>query len=420
MRCPLCGKELPDAAKFCGACGRAIPRCVTCGKVLQGRTRFCPVDGTPIPQEVNDLFGATPQNGQRPVQPAYPPNSPRPVQPAYPPNSPRPVQPAPRKNSSSNTVLIVLLILLGVAVLALAVIFGVRALDDSRTDGDTGSGSIHRQPTVQIEEPSWDEAVYMPDCVGRHEDSVAADFAGLEYDPRYEYAFSEDVDEGYVISQSIPAYEELSEFSDIVIVVSKGPDIAPEGYNQKVVVTAAPGSSYGTMTLLAWQDGQWKELFRCDATVGYNGISADYYERSKRTPLGTFKLGVALSANSITNRDWPFRMVTANTCIVDDVNSPYYNTIQNISSLPYGVSYDPIGNTLTKGYSNILIYIEHNGNGLDSTNVVPGKCSVITICGRSAAIAPTAGCVDISASDMLRLMSLLDYNKDPHIEIKLQ
>lgn len=406
MRCPHCGKEISDAAKFCGACGRSIPRCVTCGKVLQGRTRFCPVDGTPIPQEVNDLFGTTSPNGQRPVQNAYPQNG------------ARPIRQAPQQKSSANTVLVVLLVLLGVAVLTLAIIFGMRLLNE-RDGGQKLSGG-NKQPAAQTMAQEFEEIVYMPACVGRYEDSVAAEFADLEYAVQYEYAFSEDVAQGYVISQSIPAYEALNTYSQIVIVVSKGPDIAPEGYNQKVVVTAAPGSSYGTMTLLAWQDGQWKELFRCDATVGYNGISADYYERSKRTPMGTFKLGVALSANSITNRDWPFRMVTSNTCIVDDVNSPYYNTIQNISNLPYGVSYDPIGNTLTKGYSNILIYIEHNGNGLDSNNVVPGKCSVITICGRSAAIAPTAGCVDISASDMLRLMALLDYNKDPHIEIKLQ
>ena len=127
-----------------------------------------------------------------------------------------------------------------------------------------------------------------------------------------------------------------------------------------------------------------------------------------------------LIMNSIPNNNWPFRLVSSNTCIVDDVNSRYYNTIQSINSLPYGTHYDAIGNKLVKGYSNICIYIEHNGNGLDSNNVVPGKCSVITICGQASSISPTAGCVDISSSDMLRLISLLDYSKDPHIEIGLR
>ncbi len=397
MNCPLCGKELPEGAKFCSGCGKSVPRCPTCGKVLRGPSRFCPADGTPIPDETNSLFAA----GSRGAAAA--------------PAARAAAAPAPASKdttASSNKTIVILLAVLGVAVLTLVILFAVRFMGEGQSSAPAAQATHPVQTTL--------EPVYaMPDCVGQTQAAVEGIFNQIPYAVRFEYAFDDEAAKDTVISQSIPADMELSEYSDIVIVVSKGKDLAPEGYNQKVVVTAAPGSSYGILRLMAWQDGQWTELFSCDATVGYNGISTDYYERSKRTPLGTFKLGIALSANSIPNSEWPFRLVSSNTCIVDDVNSIYYNTIQSISSLPYGVSYDPIGNTLTKGYSNILIYIEHNGNGLDSQNVVPGKCSVITICGRTGGIAPTAGCVDITATDMLRLISLLDYSKEPHIEIGL-
>lgn len=392
MNCPLCGKTIDDSSRFCGYCGKTLPRCPSCGKVLKGPSRFCPADGTPIPEEINALFAAEPRE--------------------------TPVTSAPGKMKlPTNKAVVILLTFLGVAVLTLVILLGLRFTGG--TD-DLPQGGI---PLVQSTLPvqtTQAPAILMPDCVGEQQAAVENLFSGIPYAPRYEYAFDENVAKDLVISQSIPAGVELNQYSDIVIVVSKGADQAPEGYNQKVIVTAAPGSSYGILTLNAWQDGQWKELFRCDATVGYNGISTDYYEGSKRTPLGVFKLGIALSANSIPNNNWPFRLVSSNTCIVDDVNSRYYNTIQSINSLPYGTHYDAIGNKLVKGYSNICIYIEHNGNGLDSNNVVPGKCSVITICGQASSISPTAGCVDISSSDMLRLISLLDYSKDPHIEIGLR
>ena len=261
------------------------------------------------------------------------------------------------------------------------------------------------------------EPVTMPNFLGMHYNDATVFFEGTGCTPMFEYEYSDLYEENCIIEQSIPAGTTLPEGGMVIIKVSKGADVAPEGYNQKVVVCANAGSSYGTLTLYEWKDGQWNSKYSCDATVGKNGISYDYGEGRKRTPQGVFKLGVAMSANSIPNGDWPFYQVTKDTCIVDDTASVYYNTIQSIRSLSSGISYDPIGKTIVNGYSNICIFIEHNGNGFSSEGVVPGRCSVITICGRNSAIKPTAGCVDISASNMNTLLSMLDFNKDPHIEI---
>lgn len=308
---------------------------------------------------------------------------------------------------------VALIIVLSLAILASLTLVGFAIFMLSRNNSDVENQE--QMQTIQETEP-----VRMPDCVGMHYAYATEYFDEFGYTVTFEYAFSDEYEEGYVIEQSVPEGIRLSAHDVIVLVVSKGRDISPEGYNQKLVVTAADGSSYATMTLYQWENGEWTSLFSCDATVGQRGIGSDYGEGKKKTPEGIFKLGIALSANSIPNSEWPFQRVTSDTCVVDDTDSGYYNTIQSIRSLPSGVHYDPIGNTLVKGYSNVCIYIEHNGNGLSTEGVETGKGSVITVCGRSSAIAPTLGCVDISSSNMNTLLSLLDYSKDPHIEIAVQ
>lgn len=54
MRCPICKQEIKDNSKFCGKCGRIIPRCPSCGKVIDQKLRFCVYDGTPLPEELTE------------------------------------------------------------------------------------------------------------------------------------------------------------------------------------------------------------------------------------------------------------------------------------------------------------------------------------------------------------------------------
>ena len=284
---------------------------------------------------------------------------------------------------------------------------------EESTEAEPTGAAEETEPPTETEPPK----ILMPDCTGMSYEEVVLAFESIPCQLSFTYDYSDNVQENYVIDQNFTEGCDLTAESEVVITVSKGPDVAPEGYNQKVTVTAAPGSSYGTLTFFEWEDGEWVSKFSCDATLGSNGISPDYGEGKKRTPEGVFKLGVAFTANSLSDSDWPVQLVSSDTCVVDDVNSEYYNTVQSIQSLPSGVSYDPIGRTITQGTSNICIYIEHNGNGYDSENVVPGKGSVITICGRNSSVKPTFGCIDISASNMKNLISMLSYEENPHIEI---
>ncbi len=192
----------------------------------------------------------------------------------------------------------------------------------------------------------------------------------------------------------------------------------PSPYSQKLVLNAHSGLSNATMQLMNWEDGDWKSVYTCKATVGKDGIGSNYGEGKSVTPAGTYKLGVILCTTAPGN-NWPYRIVTSKTCIVDDTGSTYYNTIQNIDSLPSNVHVDRIGNTIINGNSHQCMYIEHNGDGISNEGVVAGKGSAITICGRTKSLSATAGCVDVSASDLVNIISKMDYNNNPHIEISV-
>lgn len=479
MICPNCGKTLPEGANFCMDCGQRIPRCPTCGTVLQQRAKFCMVDGTRIPDEIIALIPEQAPAAEKPVEkpraaevpvqeplapvvekaPAQktppvqqtkyeqkPPVRKEPPVASVPVSAPNPVAHAPKQqkpkkpqmNGKLKTALPLLVIIAVTALIALGY-FVVEGLSKDKTpqavqpemsqmtdtaaeqkEAENTAGAEDTAPEGEPEQEAEAAKVFMPNCVDLHFDEVTKTFESIPCQLTFSYAYSDTVAENYILEQAPAEGTELTAETEVNITVSKGLDASPEGYNQKVTVTAAPDSSYGTLTLYDWEEGQWVSKFTCDATLGKKGISPDYGEGKKRTPEGVFKLGVALTANSLSNESWPVYLVSSDTCVVDDVNSADYNTIQSIRSLSSGVSYDPIGRTITQGTSNICIYIEHNGNGYDSENVVAGKGSVITICGRNSSIAPTSGCIDISSSNMKTLIGLLSYEKNPHIEIYTQ
>ena len=229
--------------------------------------------------------------------------------------------------------------------------------------------------------------------------------------------YTDTVEEGCVISQSIPAGETVPVNEGVVLrlVVSLGVEECPYEYSQKLTVTAPSGSSYATATLYVWENGDWQTVAVYSATVGKNGLGTAA-EGSRRTPQGTYDLGVILSANSISTNMQVYT-VTGSTCVVDDSNSRYYNMIMEEGDVPSGTSCDRIGRGLTNGATYATIYIEHNGSGFSSENVTPGKGSAIGLRGQYGSLSPTYGDVDISYSDMIDLLSRLDATKNPVIEI---
>jgi L,D-peptidoglycan transpeptidase YkuD (ErfK/YbiS/YcfS/YnhG family) len=114
-----------------------------------------------------------------------------------------------------------------------------------------------------------------------------------------------------------------------------------------------------------------------------------------------------------------FRAIQSGDIFIDDSNSPYYNTIQNSSYIDAGVSRENTYKQFSDGRYSTNIFFDYNGDGETAYSATPYMGSVYTICGYNGTLKPTAGCIDISTSDMAELLSLLDSSKHPTISISI-
>ena len=312
-------------------------------------------------------------------------------------------------------ILPILLVLLVAAAVATYIIL-VKPLGEN--DATTASVKDTETTTEATTEEASTQAaeVTVPNTVGKNQQEAKKMLEDAQLVVKIETTISDTVERDIVMEQSVAADTKAAPQTEVVLTVSEG-NGCPYEYTQKVTVSAGAGSSSGTLTLYNWENGGWVSKFSCACAVGKNGIGSNYGEGQGVTPLGTFKLGFVL-ANVDPENGMAFKMASSSTAIVDDVNSPLYNTLVDTSQVG-DVSVDPVGSNIVNGKLSCIIFIEHNGNGLSSDGVVPGKGSVITICGNYRDFNSTAGCIDITATDMRTLLGLLDGTKNPYIETTL-
>ena len=193
--------------------------------------------------------------------------------------------------------------------------------------------------------------------------------------------------------------------------------VPTSSYCEQYILAECDGS-YATLTFYELEDGVWVEKMTTVGRVGKNGITENKREGDGCTPAGEFDLtfccGVSAPDSAMT-----FRKIDKNSVWVDDVNSYYYNTLQ--SSDYYAKDWDSAEPMMSSYFSNnrhnYCINIAANGDGYSSDEAYPGCGSVITLCGKNDTLAATQGCVDISGSAMLDLLSHLDSSKSPVIII---
>ena len=473
MICPRCHKEHPDNVIFCPYCGYTV-KSADAGRTVLAEDAPPPVrdDRRPDHSAVSKTVSANDdvppvRNDRRPGNNArnktvsanddVPPdrNERRPdnnarnktvsangaVPPSRPPQPPLngfPPPPVPLPPQKSNSVLIAAIIAASVVVLAAAgiltfVLFRSNAdkTPDTAPAASSGAAAITSAPAPDVRAadnkgstqvqpvatPSNEVTLTNVSGKSLADAKSALEAQGLKVATEEET--SESVAKGSVIRQIPAGGTTLTKGSTVTLYVSKGSAKNPDPYDQKLVVTAGAGSSYAQMVLYQWGNGQWEQLFSCSSTVGKEGINSNNYEYNTMTPKGAFPLGVVLTAASV-NTGLDVYASDSNTVVCDDPSRPeLYNQIGPRSK--FGSAHiDPVGEKLTNGQNNALIFIQHNGSGFSSDNVDTGNSSVITICGCYDAIAPTNGCIDIRASDMNTLLSLLDKNKKPIIITEVQ
>ena len=319
----------------------------------------------------------------------------------------------PQKKSNKLPIILTIVITVCVMVALGSVMFVIFSLD--KNDGNDNENDKEQattettvtESTTTIATTTELQTIVMKDYAYSSISAAKSELEGLGINVKIKKVFDENIDKNFVISQYPPAGTEVTANSNVTLTISKGKDICPYDYSQKIVV-----KSDGSFVLKEWKNGKFRNIFECSCATGSEGIGQSN-EHTSVTPEGTFKLGVVFT-NSYNGTNVDTYPVDTHTIIVSETNSRYYNQIfddRYISAVS-----EPIGKEILDGQYNHMIFIEHNGDGYTTGDSRYG--SAITVCGCNGSVQPTYGCIDISASNMNTLLSKLDYSKNPVIEIK--
>ncbi|MGN7455685.1 L,D-transpeptidase family protein [Paenibacillus pasadenensis] len=186
-----------------------------------------------------------------------------------------------------------------------------------------------------------------------------------------------------------------------------------QGSSQVVVIDAAgPDSFRASFSFYERQDGKWlRTLGKAPAVVGRSGIGK-MKEGDGRTPSGLYPLGKAFgSAGKPPGLRLPYTKTDGSDFWVDDPASPDYNRWIRSETGPKAewASFERLRQPLYR-YAVVIGYNEQP--------VVPGKGSAIFLHLWRGADQPTAGCVALSESALLKLLARLDAARKPVIFIE--
>ncbi|MGN0498105.1 MAG: zinc-ribbon domain-containing protein [Acutalibacteraceae bacterium] len=403
--CKNCGKQLREGNKFCMACGTPVQQyttnsntsvdsvettklsqnqseniCAVCGNAINQGLKFCPSCGAQIQHNVTSTQPSQPQNCSPQTQTIggntnsgynnYPPHDSYPQKQHH--NTSYPVE---IQSEPSSKAPIIISIAVSAVVLVAAIIIAVIFLFPNIQGGNSGNNAAGQDPFVSSETVQSTELATVP--------------------------MTEPITEAPTQVETQPQTQPETQ------------PVAPDN-TQKITVVSSGSSA--TLTLYEWQNGQWKSLMSVYATVGANGVGYNYGEGAKMTPKGTYNIGFCYGLNKPTT-NLSFKQIKSNSIFVDDSSSKYYNclvTTNEYSGSGYENTYKQFAVNNNYSYN---IFIEHNGDGETPNSAIPGKGSVITICGYNGTLKPTLGCIDISSGDMIKLLSYLDASKNPVIEI---
>lgn len=165
MKCPFCNYEISENTKFCGKCGKKIPRCPSCGRAVLTRSRFCFYDGTPLP---DDLVASLPEASPEEELPREFPyaaqmpsdGGPGQFQGAYPSDVGGEydlfeAEDLPEEKKSGRTALIIIIIILA-AVIAAAAVFAFLFFTGRLTGGNTEEAVISSEASEETDDTDYE------------------------------------------------------------------------------------------------------------------------------------------------------------------------------------------------------------------------------------------------------------------------
>ena len=146
-----------------------------------------------------------------------------------------------------------------------------------------------------------------------------------------------------------------------------------------------------------------KYNIKTKAYIGENGASTERKEGNKKTPIGTFELGIAMGTHleKEMKTKIKYMQIKENMYWVDDINSKYYNQLVDITKCEkdWNSAEHLIEFPLNYEY---LVEIKTNPQN------IPNQGSAIFLhCNYGK---PTLGCVGVSKEIMGKLIQLIDKN----------
>ncbi|SIS40655.1 S-layer homology domain-containing protein [Salimicrobium flavidum] len=180
---------------------------------------------------------------------------------------------------------------------------------------------------------------------------------------------------------------------------------------QKIVVEETSGFQ-ATLTAYEKRDGSWRKATNTmSAVLGKDG-AGQTWEGDPKTPVGTYSLGTGFGWGNVpSGMTYPYRPVDSNDYWIDDTSSSQYNQWVEYDGNPYArwSSFERL---------NIDLYKHAVAINYNKTPIVPGAGSAIFLHVWRGPGSPTLGCIGMSETDLETIMTWLDDEKHPYIEIR--
>lgn len=370
MKCPNCGQDLSDTARFCSKCGQPVyqepPRqeeeepvkiCPYCGYSVPVSAQFCNNCGHLLDDEIPE------QEMQEKQEQIEPQDS--------------------SKKRRGRSIIVILLLLAAVLLAVGAGLFLLKKPSESRAE------NIIEQP----------QSASRPEAGEPEQDASSAAQESPQDSPQSQP------------EKDLPALEQEQPDQ-----AGSAPAIqVNETWGQQEILITPTQAGKAVLTLRQQYQGEWTTLFECEAAIGRNGTTTSPAEGDGKTPAGTFPVlfcyGLQQPQTGI-----PFVQLTSDSVWVDDSQSMYYNCLTTREQAG-DASYEDTYSQFSRGYYSCNIFFANNGDGQTPGKATPGLGSVRVLEGYQKKLEPTNGDIKISAANMETLLGILDAAYNPVVTV---
>ena len=418
MKCPNCGHNLSDTARFCNKCGQPVQaiaakqpkkdcnehliKCPHCDQSLPDTAKFCNKCGQPVQvplekfsKKQNDVhhtkhlnFDASSTNTaefcdkdkkafQTEDKSSVERNQEKPQTAEL---YLTPKESAEKKKNKNKIFIVIIILTILLVLVSSAIWFVVGRRADDLTAAFSHTESVQEQ---NIQEPEKSQADLEQNSEGPKQNQAASS----------------------IESESLAGAENSEDTKSILV----------EEWGQQEILIMPKDAGMADLVLRQEHQGTWVTLFECEAAIGRNGTTDSPTEGDGKTPAGTFAVlfcyGLEQPQTGI-----PFVKLTSDNVWVDDSESEYYNcltTRQNAGTASYEDTYSQF----TRGYYSYNIFFANNGDGRTPGSATPGLGSVRVLEGYLKTIEPTNGDIKISAQDMENLLGMLHAQYNPVVTV---